>query len=122
MSRARSMMMLTVRIHTRSPSSPRKKKDAEKATSFGTAENAEQGDKERNGKRGGEQMTPPADLSAEEDDREDDDGHDDVENGPAEARRQACKLDYPEGGRDAEAQSNDCRRSEDADEQTPSSV
>jgi hypothetical protein len=29
------------------------------------------------------------------------------------------KLDYPEGGRDADTQGNDCRRSEDADEQTP---
>jgi hypothetical protein len=65
------------------------------------------------------QVTSPADLFAEEDDREDDDGHGDVENGPA-ARRQAWKLDYPEGGRDADTQGDDRRRPEDADEQTPS--
>jgi hypothetical protein len=30
-------------------------------------------------------------------------------------------LDYPEGGRDAEAHGNDYRRPEDGDEQTPAS-
>ena len=62
------------------------------------------------------QVAAPADLFAEEDDREDDDGYDEVEDAPAEARRQAWKVDYPEGGRDAEAQGDDRRRPEDGDE------
>ncbi len=42
-----------------------------------------------------------------------------LRDGPAEVRRQAGKSDYPEGGRDAEAQGDDRRRSKDGDEQTP---
>jgi hypothetical protein len=41
------------------------------------------------------QVAPPADLFAKKDDGEDDGGYGDVENGPAEARRQALKWDYP---------------------------
>lgn len=67
-----------------------------------------------------QQVAAPADLLAEEDDREDDDGYGEVENSEAEARSQARKPDHPEGGRDAETHSNDHRRSEDGDEQTPS--
>jgi hypothetical protein len=36
-----------------------------------------------------QQVAPPADLFAEKDDREDNDGYGEVEDAPAEARRQA---------------------------------
>jgi hypothetical protein len=57
-----------------------------------------------------EQVAPPADLLAEQDDREDDRGDGEAENAAAEAGTQAGKSDHPESGRDAKAQGNYGRR------------
>ena len=65
-----------------------------------------------------QQIPPPADLLAEEDERRDDHAYQDVEKAADQAGTEPRKANDPERSGDAEAQRSDQHRPEDSDQQT----
>src|SRR5215210_5129257 len=67
-----------------------------------------------------EQIPPPTDLLAEEDNRRDERAHDEIENATGQAGTEARKANDPEGSGHAEAHSTDQHRPDDSDQQASS--